>query len=126
MTRRGIYDNMKTAVDRTSRKDRNRAVNARFAAMAAHYQFDADFCIAASGWEKGRVEKGVQGTVGASGSMRSSSASAAPPSVLNMLSRVTFPFFSDLGNELLFVDYVPFVSPFGNEVHFIMGFYGKS
>ena len=62
MTRRGIYDNMKTAVDRTSRKDRNRAVNARFAAMAAHYLFVADFCIAASGWEKGRVEKGVQGT----------------------------------------------------------------
>ena len=62
VTRRGIYDNMKTAVDRTSRKDRDRVVNARFAAMAAHYLFGADFCIAASGWEKGRVEKGVRGT----------------------------------------------------------------
>jgi len=57
---RGIYDNMKTAVDRTPRKDRGRVVNARFAAMAAHYLFDPDFCNVASGWEKGRVEKGVQ------------------------------------------------------------------
>ncbi|MGH8561186.1 MAG: IS21 family transposase [Nevskiales bacterium] len=58
--RRGIYDNMKTAVDRTPRKDRGRVVNARFAAMTAHYLFDSDFCNVASGWEKGRVEKGVQ------------------------------------------------------------------
>jgi len=36
---RGIYDNMKTAVDRTPRKDRGRIINARFAAMAAHYLF---------------------------------------------------------------------------------------
>lgn len=60
VARRGIYDNMKTAVDRTPRKDRERVVNARFAAMTAHYLFDADFCNVASGWEKGRVEKGVQ------------------------------------------------------------------
>jgi transposase len=59
---RGIYDNMKTAVDRTPRKDRGRVVNARFAAMAAHYLFEPDFCNVASGWEKGRVEKGVQDT----------------------------------------------------------------
>jgi hypothetical protein len=51
---------MKTAVDRTPRKDRGRVVNARFAAMAAHYRFEPDFCNVASGWEKGRVEKGVQ------------------------------------------------------------------
>jgi transposase len=57
---RGIYDNMKTAVDRTPRKDRGRVVNARFAAMAAHYLFEPDFCNVPSGWEKGRVEKGVQ------------------------------------------------------------------
>ena len=31
---RGIYDNMKTAVDRTPRKDRGRVINARFAATA--------------------------------------------------------------------------------------------
>jgi hypothetical protein len=60
VARRGIYDNMKTAVDRTPRKDRARVVNARFAAMTAHYLFDPDFCNVASGWEKGRVEKGVQ------------------------------------------------------------------
>ena len=59
---RGIYDNMKTAVDRTPRKDRGRIINARFAAMAAHYLFEPDFCNVAAGWEKGRVEKGVQDT----------------------------------------------------------------
>jgi transposase len=58
--RRGIYDNMKTAVDKTPRKDVPRVVNARFASMTAHYLFDADFCNVASGWEKGRVEKNVQ------------------------------------------------------------------
>ncbi len=57
--RRGIYDNMKTAVDRV-KKGKGRVVNARFAAMSAHYLFDPDFCNVASGWEKGRVEKNVQ------------------------------------------------------------------
>jgi hypothetical protein len=28
--------------------------------MAAHYLFEPDFCNVAAGWEKGRVEKGVQ------------------------------------------------------------------
>jgi hypothetical protein len=62
VARRGIYDNMKTAVDRVPGRGRARIVNARFAAMAAHYLFDPDFCNVASGWEKGRVEKGVQDT----------------------------------------------------------------
>jgi transposase len=57
---RGIYDNMRTAVDRVPRRDKPRIVNARFASLAAHYLFDPDFCNVASGWEKGRVEKGVQ------------------------------------------------------------------
>jgi len=57
--RRGIYDNMKTAVDKV-RKGKGRVVNARFAVMCAHYLFDADFCNVASGWEKGVVEKNVQ------------------------------------------------------------------
>jgi transposase len=57
--RRGIYDNMKTAVDKV-KKGKGRVVNARFAAMSAHYLFDPDFCNVASGWEKGRVEKNVQ------------------------------------------------------------------
>jgi len=57
--RRGIYDNMKTAVDRV-KKGKARIVNARFASLCAHYLFDADFCNVASGWEKGVVEKNVQ------------------------------------------------------------------
>ena len=62
VARRGIYDNMKTAVDRVPGRGKARIVNARFAAMTAHYLFDPDFCNVASGWEKGRVEKGVQDT----------------------------------------------------------------
>ena len=57
--RRGIYDNMKTAVDKV-KKGKGRVVNARFAVMCAHYLFDADFCNVAAGWEKGVVEKNVQ------------------------------------------------------------------
>jgi transposase len=57
--RRGIYDNMKMAVDKVN-KGKGRVVNARFAVMCAHYLFDADFCNVASGWEKGVVEKNVQ------------------------------------------------------------------
>ena len=62
MVRRGIYDNMKTAVDRVPGRGKARIVNARFAAMTAHYLFDPDFCNVASGWENGRVEKNVQDT----------------------------------------------------------------
>ncbi len=57
--RRGIYDNMKTAVDKVI-KGKGHTVNARFAVMCAHYLFDPDFCNVASGWEKGIVEKNVQ------------------------------------------------------------------
>jgi hypothetical protein len=56
---RGIYDNMRTAVDRVGR-GKDRQVNARFTAMASHYLFEATFCNPASGWEKGQVEKDVQ------------------------------------------------------------------
>ncbi len=56
---RGIYDNMKTAVDKVL-SGKQRIVNARFAALTAHYLFDPDFCNVASGWEKGIVEKNVQ------------------------------------------------------------------
>ena len=59
VARRGIYDNMRTAVDRV-KKGKGRVVNQRFAVMCAHYLFDADFCNVASGWEKGVVEKNVQ------------------------------------------------------------------
>ena len=57
--RRGIYDNMKTAVDKVH-KGKERTVNARFNAMCGHYLFEPDFCNVASGWEKGIVEKNVQ------------------------------------------------------------------
>lgn len=52
--RRGIYDNMRTAVDRV-RRGKERDVNARFAAMVSHFLFEAEFCNPASGWEKGQV-----------------------------------------------------------------------
>ena len=55
---RGIYDNMKTAVDKV-RKGKQRNVNKRFTAMVSHYLFEAEFCNPAAGWEKGQVEKNV-------------------------------------------------------------------
>lgn len=59
VARRGIYDNMRTAVDKVH-KGKGRSVNARFSVMCAHYLYDPDFCNVASGWEKGVVEKNVQ------------------------------------------------------------------
>ena len=59
IARRGIYDNMKTAVDKV-KKGKGRIVNARFSAMCSHYLFDPDFCNVACGWEKGVVEQNVQ------------------------------------------------------------------
>ena len=56
---RGIYDNMKTAVDKVGR-GKARTINARFEAMSSHYLFEPEFCNVASGWEKGIVEKNVQ------------------------------------------------------------------
>ncbi|WP_050479884.1 IS21 family transposase, partial [Herbaspirillum rhizosphaerae] len=57
--KRGIYDNMKTAVDKI-KSGKQRDVNARFNAMASHYLFDTEFCNPASGWEKGQIEKNVR------------------------------------------------------------------
>ncbi|WP_336314411.1 MULTISPECIES: IS21 family transposase [unclassified Shinella] len=56
---RGIYDNMKTAVDRVGR-GKERQINIRFLAMTNHYVFAPEFCNPAAGWEKGQVEKNVQ------------------------------------------------------------------
>jgi len=56
---RGIYDNMKTAVDKVGR-GKERVINKRFQAMVSHYLFEPEFCNPAAGWEKGQVEKGVQ------------------------------------------------------------------
>ena len=57
--RRGIYDNMRTAIDKVGR-GKERDVNIRFQVMASHYLFEPDFCNPASGWEKGQIEKNVQ------------------------------------------------------------------
>jgi transposase len=56
---RGIYDNMKTAVDKVGR-GKARDVNARFKAMASHFVFETTFCNPAAGWEKGQIEKHVR------------------------------------------------------------------
>jgi hypothetical protein len=57
--RRGIYDNMRTAVDKVGR-GKERTINSRFSVMTSHYLFEAEFCNPAAGWEKGQVEKNVQ------------------------------------------------------------------
>lgn len=56
---RGIYDNMKTAVDQVL-AGKKRKVNSRFEAMSGHYLIEPEFCNVASGWEKGIVEKNVR------------------------------------------------------------------
>lgn len=55
---RGIYDNMKTAVD-TIFIGRDRAYNRRFQQMCGHYLVEPVACTPASGWEKGQVENQV-------------------------------------------------------------------
>jgi transposase len=55
---RGIYDNMKTAVE-TILVGRERAYNRRFLQMCSHYLVDPVACNPASGWEKGQVENQV-------------------------------------------------------------------
>src|ERR1700735_4751699 len=57
--RRGIYDNMRTAVDKIGR-GKERQVNARFLVMVSHFLFEVGVCNPASGWEKGQIEKNVQ------------------------------------------------------------------
>ena len=56
--RRGIYDNMKTAVD-TIFVGKERAYNRRFVQMCSHYLVDPVACTPAAGWEKGQVENQV-------------------------------------------------------------------
>jgi len=55
---RGIYDNMKTAVD-TVFVGKNRLYNRRFLQMCSHYLVEPVACTPASGWEKGQVENQV-------------------------------------------------------------------
>jgi transposase len=55
---RGIYDNMKTAVE-TIFVGKERAYNRRFIQMCSHYLVEPVACTPASGWEKGQVENQV-------------------------------------------------------------------
>ena len=55
---RGIYDNMKTAVE-TIFVGKDRLYNRRFLQMCGHYLIDPVACTPASGWEKGQVENQV-------------------------------------------------------------------
>ena len=55
---RGIYDNMKTAVE-TIFVGRERAYNRRLLQMCSHYLVEPVACTPASGWEKGQVENQV-------------------------------------------------------------------
>ena len=55
---RGVYDNMKTAVE-TVFVGKDRAYNRRFLQMCGHYLVEPVACTPASGWEKGQVENQV-------------------------------------------------------------------
>jgi transposase len=55
---RGIYDNMKTAVE-TIFVGRERAYNRRFLQMCGHYLVEPTACTPSAGWEKGQVENQV-------------------------------------------------------------------
>jgi transposase len=55
---RGVYDNMKTAVEMIF-VGKERQYNRRFLQMCAHHLVDPVACTPASGWEKGQVENQV-------------------------------------------------------------------
>jgi hypothetical protein len=56
--RRGIYDNLKPAVDAIV-VGKQRRYNRRFLVMCNHYLVEPTACTPASGWEKGQVENQV-------------------------------------------------------------------
>jgi transposase len=55
---RGVYDNMKTAVE-TIFIGKDRQYNRRFLQMCSHHLIEPVACTPASGWEKGQVENQV-------------------------------------------------------------------
>ena len=59
--RRGIYDNLKAAVNKIL-AGKQRSFNNRFGQLCSHYLFEPVACTPAAGWEKGQVENQV-GTV---------------------------------------------------------------
>ena len=56
--RRGLYDNMKTAVE-TVFLGKDRLYNRRFLQMCGHYLVEPTACTPSAGWEKGQVENQV-------------------------------------------------------------------
>ena len=58
-TKKGIYDNMKTAVQKIL-LGKDRKFNRRFMEMCSHYLFEPIACTPAAGWEKGQVENQVE------------------------------------------------------------------
>ena len=57
--RRGIYDNLKTVVNKIL-SGKERSFNNRFGQLSSHYLFEPVACTPASGWEKGQVENQVR------------------------------------------------------------------
>lgn len=80
---RGIYDNMKTAVDAVF-IGKERKFNQRFMQMLSHYLVEPTACTPAAGWEKGQVENQV-------GSVRGQV----------FVPRLKFKDFADLNRHLL-------------------------
>jgi transposase len=56
--KRGIYDNMKTAVEAVF-VGKDRSFNRRFAQLMSHHLVEPTACTPAAGWEKGQVENQV-------------------------------------------------------------------
>jgi transposase len=56
--RKGIYDNLKTAVNKVL-TGKERDFNSRFMQLCSHYLFEPVPCTPAAGWEKGQVENQV-------------------------------------------------------------------
>ena len=59
VTKRGIYDNLKTCVDAVL-VGKERRFNPRFLMLMDHYLVEPEACTPAAGWEKGQVEKQAQ------------------------------------------------------------------
>ncbi len=59
--KRGIYDNMRTAVDAVF-AGKERRFNRRFLQLCSHYLVEPVACTPRSGWEKGQVENQVGNT----------------------------------------------------------------
>ena len=56
--RRGIYDNLKTAVNKILR-GKERQFNSKFEQLCSHYLVEPVACTPGAGWEKGQVENQV-------------------------------------------------------------------